>query len=67
MMAHLIHIGNSYGLLIPKAVIDRLGFKEDTNVAFKITNDGLLIYPRRKCRGGWAKIYKKFRKNNYSL
>ncbi len=27
-MAHLIHIGNSFGLQIPKAVIDNLDLKK---------------------------------------
>lgn len=52
-MAHIIHIGNSFGVRIPKAIIQQLGFKEDMNLVFKITEEGLLISPEKQVREGW--------------
>ena len=61
-MAHLIHIGNSIGLRIPKAVIAQAGFKEDTNLEFKVTSKGLLISPIRHEREGWTERFEETQK-----
>lgn len=57
-MTHLIHVGNSFGVRIPKVIINQVGFKEDTKLAFKITKEGLLISPIRENRGGWDEAFK---------
>ncbi len=57
-MAHLSHIGNSLGVRIPKAIIQQVGFKEDTNLVFKVTDAGLLISPVREPREGWEEAFK---------
>lgn len=57
-MAHLSHIGNSLGVRIPKAIIQQVGFKEETNLVFKVTNEGLLIAPARNARDGWEAAFK---------
>jgi antitoxin component of MazEF toxin-antitoxin module len=57
-MAHLIHIGNSLGVRIPKAIITQVGFKEDTPLEFKITGEGLLISPTQRVRLGWDEAFK---------
>lgn len=62
-MTHLIHVGNSLGVRIPKAIIAQVGFKEDMELTFKITAEGLLIAPVRSTRQGWAESFKKARKN----
>jgi len=57
-MAHLSQIGNSLGVRIPKAIIQQVGFNEDTNLVFKVTQEGLLIAPARRTREGWEEAFK---------
>lgn len=57
-MAHLIHVGNSLGVRIPKNLIAQLGITEESQLAFKVTNEGLLISPIRSSRQGWAESFK---------
>ncbi len=57
-MAHLSPIGNSLGVRIPKAIIEQIGFNKDTNLVFKVTNEGLLIAPQRTPREGWNEAFK---------
>jgi antitoxin MazE len=56
-MFHLTHIGNSFGVRIPKAILTQLGFKESTNLEFKVTQEGLLISPVRPSRKGWVETF----------
>ncbi len=63
-MTHLIRLGNSFGVRIPKAIISQIGFKEDTHLVFKITDEGLLICPSRTPREGWSESFKKASKND---
>lgn len=56
-MPHLIHVGNSLGIRIPKAIIAQIGFKEDTVLVFKVTDEGLLIAPSGSCRQGWTEAF----------
>ena len=56
-MAHLSHIGNSLGVRIPKAIIQQVGFKEDTDLFFKVTDDGLLISRSKQARAGWEEAF----------
>lgn len=57
-MPHLVHVGNSLGVRIPKAIISQIGFTEDTNLQFKVTAEGLLISPVRNRREGWDEAFK---------
>lgn len=57
-MTHLIHIGNSFGVRIPKAIIQQLGFEKNTDLVFKVTEEGLLISPEKKAREGWEQKFK---------
>lgn len=57
-MTHLIHVGNSFGVRIPKAIITQLGFNKDTALSFKVTHEGLLIAPVRHAREGWEEAFK---------
>jgi antitoxin MazE len=61
-MAHIIQVGNSFGVRIPKAIIQQLGFKEDTNLVFKVTQEGLLIKPEKQAREGWEQKFKATKK-----
>lgn len=56
-MTHLIRVGNSLGVRIPKAIIAQAGFKEEMALSFKVTDKGLLIAPMKNCREGWLKAF----------
>lgn len=58
-MTHLIPIGNSLGIRIPKAIIQQAGL-ENMDLDFKVTEKGLLIKPvRSQARAGWAEAFEK--------
>lgn len=61
-MSHLIHVGNSLGVRIPKGIIAQAGFTEETLFAFKVIEDGLLLAPISQARKGWAQAFKPSRK-----
>lgn len=61
-MTHLVHVGNSLGVRIPKALIAQAGFKENMELTFKVTDEGLLIAPVRNSREGWEEAFKASRK-----
>lgn len=61
-MAHLVHIGNSLGVRIPKAIVQQVGFKENTNLVFKVIEGGLLIAPEQQAREGWEQKFKPSKK-----
>lgn len=62
-MVHIIRIGNSFGVRIPKAIIQQVGFKENMDFIFKVTKEGLLISPEKKARDGWEQKFKASRKS----
>lgn len=57
-MVHIIHIGNSFGVRIPKTIIQEVGFKENMDLVFKVTEEGLLISPAKQTREGWELKFK---------
>lgn len=60
-MAHLIRIGNSFGVRIPQAIIQQIGFKKNMNLVFRVTEDGLLISPEKQAREGWEQEFKSYK------
>ena len=57
-MVHIIRIGNSFGVSISKTIIQQVGFKENMDLVFKVTKEGLLISPPKKAREGWEEKFK---------
>ncbi len=54
-MPHLIQIGNSRGIRIPKALIQQAGL-EETELEFTLVDEGLLIKPvQYRVRQNWEK------------
>jgi antitoxin MazE len=53
-MAHLVKIGNSQGIRIPKPLIEQAHL-EGKELKFQVLNGGLFIIPVLKPREGWAK------------
>jgi antitoxin MazE len=53
-MAHLIKIGNSQGIRIPKPLIEQADL-EGKELDIQVVNRGILVTPRKKPREGWKK------------
>lgn len=53
METKITHIGNSKGIIIPKAIIEQCGFKERVNLEVK--DNCLVISPQTdRLRQGWS-------------
>jgi len=53
-MPHLVKIGNSQGIRIPKTYIEEAHLS-GTELKFKLVRGGLLVSPIKKTRDGWKK------------
>jgi len=53
-MAHLVKIGNSQGIRIPKPLIQQAHL-EGKELDIKVVNQGLLVTPSKNPREGWKK------------
>jgi antitoxin MazE len=53
-MAHLVKIGNSQGIRIPKPLIQQANF-EGTELDIQVVKQGILVTPSKKPREGWKK------------
>jgi antitoxin MazE len=53
-MAHLIKIGNSQGIRIPKPLIQQAQL-EGKELDIQVVNQGILVSPSKKPREGWEK------------
>ena len=62
-MAHLIQIGNSQGVRIPKPLIEEAHF-DGTELSIKLVNDGILISPKHCPREGWKQAISETLKTN---
>ena len=51
-MAHLIKIGNSQGIRIPKPLIEQAHL-EGKELDIQVVNQGILVTPSKKPREGW--------------
>lgn len=57
-MAHLVRIGNSQGIRIPKPFIEQAHL-EGKELKFEVVNGGLFIVPINEPRKGWAESINK--------
>ncbi len=57
-MAHLVKIGNSQGIRIPKPFIEQAQL-EGKELKLQVINGGLFIAPILKPREGWAELIEK--------
>ena len=53
-MAHLVKIGNSQGIRIPKPLIEQARL-EGKELDLQLVNQGILVRPSKKSREGWQK------------
>ena len=54
MKTKLIKIGNSYGVRLPKTIIDECGFNEELNLA--VHQGAVVITPSVSARTGWRQL-----------
>ena len=52
-MAHLVKIGNSQGIRIPKPLIQQAQL-EGKELDIQVVNQGILVTPSKKPRDGWS-------------
>jgi antitoxin MazE len=57
MKLHLVQIGNSWGIRIPKSLLQQCNFKKIVKVS--IINGNLLLSPDNGPRDGWKEAFKK--------
>ena len=51
-MTHLVKIGNSQGIRIPKPLVEQAQL-EGKELKLQLVSNGLLISPEKKARQGW--------------
>ncbi len=56
-MAHLVKIGNSQGIRIPKPLIQQAHL-EGKELDIQVVNQGILVTPSKKPRENWQKAIK---------
>lgn len=65
MKTHLVRIGNSRGVRLPKAIITQAGLMEDIDLV--VRNGTIVIAPSRSARSGWARAARQMRKRDDDL
>ena len=60
MKLSLVQIGNSWGIRIPKVLLEQCKFKKGVNVT--VVDGNLLLSPITAPRDGWADAFKKMAK-----
>ena len=56
MKSDLQRIGNSKGIVIPKAILEKCGF--DHQVEMRVEGNKLILTPARGVREGWAEAFR---------
>lgn len=57
-MAHLVKIGNSQGIRIPKPLVEQACL-EGKELKLQLVSGGLLITPEKGVRDGWKEVIEK--------
>jgi antitoxin MazE len=57
MKLKLVHIGNSRGIRLPKAVIEQCGLSGDIDL--EVSEGQVILRPARRPRTGWAEAFRK--------
>jgi antitoxin MazE len=61
MRAHVVKIGNSQGIRIPKPLLDQTGIKDD--VELEVDKTQIIIRPISNPRLGWENAFKSMAQN----
>lgn len=60
LQSTLRKMGNSTGLILPKAILDQLGLASGTKVDLRVENGEIVVRPaKRKVREGWEEDAKR--------
>ena len=62
MRAHIVRIGNSQGIRIPKPFLDQTGIKD--GVDLEVDKTSIIIRPISNPRSGWDNALKTMAQNN---
>ena len=65
MRAHIVRIGNSQGIRIPKPLLDQTGIKDD--VELEVDKTRIIIRPISNPRSGWDNAFKAMAQNRDDL
>jgi len=65
MRAHIVRIGNSQGIRIPKPILEQLGIIEDVDI--KVENSQIIIRPVLNPRSGWNDAFREMAENGDDL
>ena len=57
LKTHLVKIGNSHGIRIPKAVLQQIHLIDEVEIEVK--KDCLIVKPAPNPRAGWAEAFQK--------
>lgn len=57
MDAKIIAIGNSKGLRLPRAVLDKLRLAEGDPISIEVTDHSIVLRPGHLPRAGWAQRF----------
>ena len=57
MKTHIVKIGNSQGIRIPKILLEQTGLQEEVEI--EVNNNQLIIRPVRKVREGWDHAFRR--------
>ena len=63
MRAHIVKIGNSRGIRIPKPLLDQTGIVDD--VELEVEKTQIIIRPISNPRPGWDKAFRIMAKNGH--
>lgn len=61
MRAHIVKIGNSQGIRIPKPLLDQTGIKDD--VELEVDKTQIIIRPISHPRSGWDNAFRNMAEN----
>ena len=61
MRAHIVKIGNSQGIRIPKPLLDQTGIKDD--VELEVDKTSIIIRPISNPRSGWDNAFQTMAQN----
>jgi antitoxin MazE len=61
MRAHIVKIGNSQGIRIPKPLLDQTGIKDDVEI--EVDKTKIIIRPISSPRSGWDNDFKSMAQN----
>jgi antitoxin MazE len=65
MRGHIVRIGNSQGIRIPKPLLDQTGIQDD--VELEVDKTQIIIRPISNPRSGWDNAFKSMAQNHDDL